>query len=216
MSADLGAYDDWARLEEETGEQFVTRTGGLDLFPPGAVIPMDDYTASLAAHDIAFEVLDVDGVGERWPRSRCRRATVAILSRPAPESCLPPRELPRWHAVPRTSARGCHDNTRVERSVPAPTVRTSSQTDGVISAGRVGGDGRRMDQVLLAPLGVDVPLTVTENRSPTSRLAGRRLQRRRFPVWIWMDEPSYYGFPTYGEADRQGRAGLRRPHRDGR
>ena len=22
----------------------------------------------------------------------------------------------------------------------------------------------------------------------------------RFPVWIWMDEPSFYGFPTYGEA----------------
>ena len=22
----------------------------------------------------------------------------------------------------------------------------------------------------------------------------------RFPVWIWMDEPSFYGIPTYGEA----------------
>ena len=22
----------------------------------------------------------------------------------------------------------------------------------------------------------------------------------RFPVWIWMDVPSFYGFPTYGEA----------------
>jgi sarcosine oxidase len=22
----------------------------------------------------------------------------------------------------------------------------------------------------------------------------------RLPLWIWMDEPSYYGFPTYGEA----------------
>jgi sarcosine oxidase len=22
----------------------------------------------------------------------------------------------------------------------------------------------------------------------------------RFPIWIWMDEPCYYGFPTYGEA----------------
>ena len=22
----------------------------------------------------------------------------------------------------------------------------------------------------------------------------------RFPVWIWMDEPCFYGFPTYGEA----------------
>ena len=22
----------------------------------------------------------------------------------------------------------------------------------------------------------------------------------RFPVWIWMDDPCFYGFPTYGEA----------------
>jgi sarcosine oxidase len=22
----------------------------------------------------------------------------------------------------------------------------------------------------------------------------------RLPVWIWMDDPSFYGFPTYGEA----------------
>jgi sarcosine oxidase len=22
----------------------------------------------------------------------------------------------------------------------------------------------------------------------------------RFPIWIWMDEPNFYGFPTYGEA----------------
>ena len=22
--------------------------------------------------------------------------------------------------------------------------------------------------------------------------------KERFPVWIWMDEPSFYGFPTHG------------------
>jgi sarcosine oxidase len=22
----------------------------------------------------------------------------------------------------------------------------------------------------------------------------------RFPIWIWLDEPCYYGFPTFGEA----------------
>jgi sarcosine oxidase len=27
-----------------------------------------------------------------------------------------------------------------------------------------------------------------------------RFAPERFPVWIWMDEPSFYGFPTYGEA----------------
>ena len=30
------AYDDWARLEKESGESLVTVVGGLDLFPPDA------------------------------------------------------------------------------------------------------------------------------------------------------------------------------------
>ena len=48
----------------------------------------------------------------------------------------------------------------------------------------------------------------------------------RFPVWIWMDDPCFYGFPTYGEAgpkaaqdcggqpvdpDRRGRSSATRP-----
>ena len=43
------AYEDWADLEDATGETFVTVTGGLDLFPTGAAIPMDDYTVSMDA-----------------------------------------------------------------------------------------------------------------------------------------------------------------------
>ena len=54
---------------------------------------------------------------------------------------------------------------------------------------------------LLAPLGVDLPLTITEEQvtyftPPLPTDFGPDV----FPVWIWMDEPSYYGFPTYGEA----------------
>ncbi len=35
----IEAYDDWARLEETSGEQLVTVVGGLDLFPPDPAIP---------------------------------------------------------------------------------------------------------------------------------------------------------------------------------
>ena len=37
------AYDDWAALEVDSGEELVTIVGGLDLFPPDAVITIDDY-----------------------------------------------------------------------------------------------------------------------------------------------------------------------------
>ena len=86
-----------------------------------------------------------------------------------------------------------------------------------ISAGRVVVTADAWTAGLLAPLGVDLPLTVTEEQ--VTYFAPARpaeFSPEVFPVWIWMDEPSYYGFPTYGEDDHQGRAGLRRPHRDGR
>jgi sarcosine oxidase len=45
-----------------------------------------------------------------------------------------------------------------------------------------------------------LPLTITQEQVtyfvPT-KLEDFALDR--FPIWIWMDEPSFYGFPVYGE-----------------
>jgi sarcosine oxidase len=54
----FAAYDDWATLERDSGEHLVTQVGGLDLFPTDAVIPIDDYTTSMAACGVGFEALD--------------------------------------------------------------------------------------------------------------------------------------------------------------
>ena len=46
-----------------------------------------------------------------------------------------------------------------------------------------------------------LPLTVTQEQVTyfaTPHLAD--FAPDRFPIWIWMDEPCYYGFPVYGEA----------------
>ena len=54
---------------------------------------------------------------------------------------------------------------------------------------------------MLAGLGVEVPLEVTleqvtyfQPERPVDFAPGR------LPLWIWMDDPCYYGFPTYGES----------------
>jgi sarcosine oxidase len=54
--------------------------------------------------------------------------------------------------------------------------------------------------VVLGRIGVDVPLEVTLEQvvymdapDPLS------FHPSRFPIWIWMDEPSFYGFPIFGE-----------------
>jgi len=45
-----------------------------------------------------------------------------------------------------------------------------------------------------------LPLEVTQEQ--VTYFASPRLKRfspDRFPVWIWMDDPCYYGFPVFGE-----------------
>src|SRR3954449_13551875 len=60
------AYDDWARLEDESGERLVTVVGGLDLFPPDCVIRPDDYIASLHEVGIGFQEIDDEEIRRRW------------------------------------------------------------------------------------------------------------------------------------------------------
>src|SRR3954469_11768167 len=61
------AYDDWADLERVSGERLVTVTGGVDLFPPGAAIPADDYTSSMTAEHVPFTTFDSGELTARWP-----------------------------------------------------------------------------------------------------------------------------------------------------
>ena len=61
------AYEDWALLSGEAGEQLVTVTGGVDLFPPDAAIPASDYTASMAACGVPYDELTAAEVAAEWP-----------------------------------------------------------------------------------------------------------------------------------------------------
>ena len=50
-------------------------------------------------------------------------------------------------------------------------------------------------------LGVSVPVEVTlEQVTYFQPDEPARFAPERMPLWIWMDDPSYYGFPSYGEA----------------
>jgi sarcosine oxidase len=53
---------------------------------------------------------------------------------------------------------------------------------------------------LVAPLGWNLRLTVLDQQvtyfSPSDPAS---FAPDRFPVWIWVDDPCFYGFPTYGE-----------------
>jgi sarcosine oxidase len=194
------AYRDWSDLEAESGETLVTVTGGLDLFPPGAAISPGDYTASMAEVGVPYEVLTVADVAARWPQWSLPEGTVALHQE---RTAIVPaaRGTAAMQAMARRAGARLVGNARVT------AVRQQDDAVEVDAAGTTYSCAAAVvcadawTSQLLAPLGWDLPLTVTEEQVTYFEPASPELfAPQAFPVWIWMDDPSYYGFPTYGEA----------------
>jgi sarcosine oxidase len=195
------AYATWAEVEREAGEWIVTITGGLDLWPADALIPQADYTGSLAAEDVPFELLDGPEIRRRWPQWHVGDEVTAMwqaqggLADPFKGNAAH-RRLAIAHGAtlrdhsPVTAIRDAGGGD-LEVVTPEATYRTGR----VVLAADAWTNG------LLASFGRRLPLTITKEQvtyfacpDPAS------FAPDRFPVWIWMDDPCFYGFPTYGEA----------------
>jgi len=195
----FAAYDDWADLEDATGESFVTVTGGLDLFPDGAVIPISDYTTSMDARGVRYEVLGIDDVAARYPQLALPDGTTSLFQE---RTAMVPAARGTAAMQRRAAAHGAvlRDRTAVRALVPRADGVDIVTDDGVVSAARVVVTADAWTASLVEPLGVRLPLTVTEEQVTYFTPADPEPFRPgRFPVWIWMDEPSFYGFPTYSE-----------------
>jgi sarcosine oxidase len=187
-------------VAEEAGEQLVFQTGGLDLEPPESSMPLDDYIASLTACDIPFELLDTTAIARRWPQFRLPDGTRGLYQEAgglvaAAKATAAHQRLARAHGA---SLRDHAPVTAIHARGDEIEVRTGGEAYRcrklVIAADAWTND-------LLAHLGLRLPLTVTQEQvtyfAPPS-LA--EYMPERFPIWIWMDEPSFYGFPVFGEA----------------
>jgi sarcosine oxidase len=195
------AYDDWARLSSGAGEELVTVVGGLDLFPPDPAIPLADYVDSLTEAGVPFEVLDTHAVHDRWPQFRLPEGTVGLFQErgaivPAGPGTALMQRLAREHGAV------LRDRTPVEEvrdlgpaGLEVNAGGTTYRCRGVVVCADAWTNG------VLAGLGVTLPLTVTLEQA--TYFAPQRpalFEQGRLPLWIWMDEPSFYGFPCYGEA----------------
>lgn len=196
----FAAYDDWAELEADSAQRLVTVTGGLDLFPPDAAIPMADYTTSMAAHGVSFTELDRDAIVERWPQLSLPEGTVGVLQ---DRSAIVPAA--RGVRVLQDRARAYGAELRDESPVTA--IRDLG-ADGVeVDAGGATYRCRRLvvcadawTNDVLAGVGHRLPLTTTLEQVTYFAPADPSLfEVGRLPLWIWMDDPCFYGFPCYGE-----------------
>ena len=191
------AYADWRRLEREAGTSLVTTTGGLDLFPPDPAIPSIDYTASMDEVGIAYETLAAEQVVARWPQLRVPPGTLGLYQ--ADAAIVPAGHTTAvLHDRARSLGAELRANTPVlgledlgEAGVRVTTADAEVTCRGVV----VTADAWVNDVV--GHLGLRVPVEVTLEQVTYFAVEGDRFAG--LPLWIWMDDPSFYGFPTYGE-----------------
>lgn len=195
------AYSAWREVEADSGESIIATTGGLDFFPAGAAIDSATYTGSLAAEGVPFEWIDGAEVRRRWP----------VFAGPT----ISDDTMALWSAdtgiVPPGPSTALLQELAAERGAqlrPNTPVRSVRAVDGEVEVVTASGAERFGAAViaadswvnrLLEPLGLAVPLAVT--REQVSYFPHAQLDRfaiGRLPVWIWMDDPSFYGFPVYG------------------
>jgi sarcosine oxidase len=192
-------YEAWEQVEIDSGEPLILRTGGLDLAPAGASIGLDDYRASMRAAGVAFEELDAAEVLRRWPQWRLGDDVTALFQE---QSGLVMAS--RANAAHRRLARE-NGATLMEDSAVSAIRVVDGEVELVVSGRsvRVGSlivAAGAWTAPVLAGLGLRLPLEVTLEQvvylQPTDLLP---FHPTRFPIWIWMDEPSFYGFPVFGE-----------------
>lgn len=194
------AYDDWAELERVTDQKLLTITGGVFFVPKGAPVPVENFARSLTVNDVPHEILSAAEVKKRWPQFDIPDTVDTVYTADtgiahAAKTVATLQNLARSHGA------RIKDNTRVDRVTPKASGGVEIETsNGKSHADKVILATDAWTNKLLAPLGLHIPLTVMQEQvtyfKPTDVAA---FENGRFPTWIWGGDPTFYGFPTYGE-----------------
>jgi len=193
------AYESWQQVEEDGQEACILRTGGLDFGPREGAIPLDAYMDSMRAESVPFERLDGPEIRRRWPQFTVSDDIHGLFQEQSGIAM---------------AARANAAHQRLAREHGA-TLQDRSPVDGIRAVGgeyevTAGGKAYRCRKLAIAAgpwsngalghLGLALPLEVTQEQVTyfsSPHLA--EFEPGRFPVWIWMDDPCYYGFPVFGE-----------------
>ncbi|HTS87608.1 MAG TPA: N-methyl-L-tryptophan oxidase [Gemmatimonadales bacterium] len=193
------AYDCWATLEADARTPCVLRTGGLDLAPEPTRIPLDPYAASMEAEGVPFEHLTAEEIMHRWPPFRLTDDCHGLFQ---PDAGIA------------MAAVGTFQHQRMAREygatllaeTPVSAVRSVAGEVEVIANGAAYRCSRLViaagpwSATVLGMLGLQLPLEVTQEQVTYYRTPKLHdFEPDRFPVWIWMDDPCFYGFPVFGE-----------------
>ncbi len=200
------AYKAWDEVEAESGQQIVTRTGGLVIEDRAARRGLASgsrniggYTAMFDRYGVGYELLDADELVSRWPQFRVGGAEQALYQ--ADSGIV---DAGRANAVHVALARA--HGAEVRANTPVRAIRPDGEgvavvTDaGTFRADRVAVAADAWTNQVLAETGLALPLTVLREQVTyyaTPHLA--EFAPSRFPVFMWHGRHNFYGFPVYGE-----------------
>jgi sarcosine oxidase len=194
------AFRAWAELEQDAGERLVLRTGGLDFAPLTSAIPLTNYSGSMDAAGVPYEHLDGAEIRRRWPQFTVGDEIHGLFQ---PESGI--AMAARGNAAHVRMARA-HGATLLDQT-PVERLRPVAGEIEVVA----GGAAYRCRRLVIAAgawsngalthFGMHLPLRVTKEQVTYFATPHQaEFQPDRFPIWIWMDDPCFYGFPIFGEA----------------
>ena len=191
------AYPAWDLLAEDTGEVVVTKTGGLDLFPADATIDIADYTSSMDAEGVPYERLTGAEVRDRWPVWSGLADDVTALFQAETGFVHASRAVAALQQGAVAHGADLRDRTPVTdvRIEDGEVVVTTHA--GTVRAAHAVVAADAWTNRVLAPLGRQLPLTVLKEQVTWFEVDdAARFTVDACPVWIWMDDPAWYGFPA--------------------
>ena len=190
------AYELWERLEEETGKELMTLTGGLMIGRREGEL-VSGSTESAKAHGLPYELLDAGEIRDRFPPFSPDHETVALYEEKA--GFVRPEETVKAH-LDRAISLGA--DLRFEE----PVISWEASGEGVrVETHRGSYEAERLvispgawAPQLLAELGLplEVERQVMYWFEPKN---GREpFLPDRFPIFIWEpdDGNMFYGFPA--------------------
>jgi sarcosine oxidase len=200
------AYKAWREVEEASGQQILTLTGGLVIEDAAHRVSvdtgsrnLDGYAAMFDRFGVDYELLDATEVAGRWQQFRFDGDERALYQQDT--GIVDAGRANAVHtAMARAHGAGIREGTPVRSVKPTAAgveVRTDEQT---YLAERVVIAGGAWTNEVLADCGMQLPLTVTQEQVTyyaTPQL--KEFSPQNFPVFMWHGARNYYGFPVYGE-----------------
>lgn len=206
------AYKDWRDVEEISGQRLLTITGGVVFLPKDGPLSANDFSQSLDANQVPYELLSAKEAQLRWPQFKIPESVDVVYTADTGIAHAS-RSVSTFLNLARNSGAILKEHTGVKSITPDPKANNEAGAEGEggvvietssgtkIHAKKVILATDAWTNKLLAPLDAEIELTMMQEQvtyfKPTNPEA---FEDSQFPVWLWHGDPCFYGFPSYGES----------------